>query len=146
MATYKEPVERRLAASNVAEDKCEEYLSSIKDLYWTRFGFDETNNNIPFNYFKKVDDKIRNSPDYVCISNKAFFIETKGFVGCLKIKQDDLEGYDFWNNIMDLYFFAYDCMAKKHYKLSYDDIKRKIKTSEVSNYPDNNKIYYKVKL
>tara|TARA_R100000773_G_C4142082_1_gene67980 strand:- start:28 stop:468 length:441 start_codon:yes stop_codon:yes gene_type:complete len=146
MANYKEPVEKRLLASNIAEEKCEDYLNTVKGLHWSRFGFDETNNNVPFAQFSKVPKLIRNSPDYICVSNKSFFIETKGFVGYLKIKQDDLKGYDFWNNIMDLYFFVYDCMNKKHYKLSYDDIKKKIKTSEVSNYPDNNKIYYKVKL
>ncbi len=147
MANFKSPVDRRLAASNIAEDKCEEYLSSVEQLYWTRFGFDETNNNIPFKYFKKIDDKIRNTPDYVCISpKKAFFIETKGFAGCLKIKHDDLESYDFWNEIMDLYFFIYDCINKKHYKFTYSYIKLKIRTSEAGVYPDNNKIYYKVEL
>ena len=58
---YKQPVEKRLLASNIAEEKCEEYLNTVKGLHWSRFGFDETNNNVPFVQFKKVPELISSS-------------------------------------------------------------------------------------
>tara|TARA_B100000902_G_scaffold388593_1_gene434477 strand:- start:1042 stop:1479 length:438 start_codon:yes stop_codon:yes gene_type:complete len=145
MANYKTKINDRLAARNIAEEKCEEYLTE-KNLHWSRFGFDETNKNIPFKHFIKVPELIRNAPDYICISNKAFFIETKGFNETLKIKENDLKSYSYWNNIMDLYFFAYDCEREIFHKITYKYILSVLPVSEIARYPDNKKLYYKINL
>ena len=143
---YRQPVEKRLLASNIAEEKCEEYLNTVKGLHWSRFGFDETNNNVPFVQFRKVPGLIRNAPDYVCIASKPFFIEAKGFKDGLKIKEADLKSYSYWNSIMDLYFFAYDCHREKFHKLPYSYILKVLPVSGIDKYKDNNKQYYIIDL
>ena len=146
MANFKDKVNTRLSSRNIAEDKCEEYLNTVDGLHWSRFGFDETNNNIPIKFFIKIPEIVRNVPDYICVKEKAFFIETKGFVETLKIKESDLKSYTYWNDILNLYFFAYDCEREVFHKLSYREILAELPTSEIARYPDNNKLYYKINL
>tara|TARA_R110002012_G_scaffold263932_1_gene447174 strand:- start:2116 stop:2559 length:444 start_codon:yes stop_codon:yes gene_type:complete len=147
MVDYKADYKDRTAkGANVAETKCVEFLDSHENFHWYKFGFDETDRNIPSEFFFKIPETLRNAPDYVCIKNKAFFLECKGYKDYLKIKEDDLKGYMFWNRMMDLFFFAYDCINHKHHVLSFDKLSDKIPESEIDTYPDNHKIYYKVRL
>ncbi len=147
MVDFNQPYKQRTAKeSNVAETKCVEYLNDQDNLYWYKFGFDETHKNIPFKYFIKIPEKLRCMPDYVCIGNYAFFLECKGYKGYLKLKEEDLANYEYWNSIMKLWFFAYDCVKHKHHFKSFLQIKDKIPLSEIDTYPDNNKTYYKIRL
>lgn len=144
MVDYKQPFEERIKrSSNIAEQKCEQYLDS-KNVCWHKYGFD--NHNMPKDKFVKVPKTIRSIPDYVCVSWKPFFIEAKGFKGILKIKEDDIMSYNFWNNIMDLYFYFYDCGKQKQHIMSCLKLLDTIDISETGRYPDNNKLYYKINL
>ena len=49
-------------------------------------------------------------------------------------------------DILNLYFFAYDCEREVFHKLSYREILAELPTSEIARYPDNNKLYYKINL
>ena len=140
---YNKRVEK---GSNIAESNCMDFLNSQENLHWYKFGFDETDRNIPFKYLIKIPEQLRNAPDYVCIRKKAFFLECKGYKGYLKIKEDDLNGYEFWNNLMDIYFFAYNCNNMQYKILSYENLNSRIPFSDTGNYPDNNKKYYKIEL
>jgi len=144
MVDYKQPFEERIKrSSNIAEQKCEQYLD-YKNVCWHKYGFD--NHNIPKDKFVKVPKTIRSIPDYVCVTSKAFFIEAKGFKGVLKIKEDDIMIYNFWNDIMDLYFYFYDCGKQKQHIMPCLKLLDTIDISETGRYPDNNKLYYKINL
>lgn len=144
MVNYKQPFEERIKrSSNIAEQKCEQYLDS-KNVCWHKYGFD--NHNMPKDKFVKVPKTIRSIPDYVCVSSVPFFIEAKGFKDTLKIKEDDIISYNFWNNIMDLYFYFYDCGKQKQHIMTCLKLLDTIDISETGRYPDNNKLYYKIKL
>lgn len=147
MVTYEAEYKDRTAqGANVAETKCEEFLNSQNKLHWYKFGFDETNRNIPSEYFFKIPETLRNAPDYICIKRDAFFLECKGYRDFLKIKEDDLKGYSFWNRLMPLYFFAFDCKSMTHKTISFSKLSDLIPVSDIDSYPDNKKIYYKVKV
>lgn len=147
MVDYKADYKDRTSkGANVAETKCVEFLNEQKNFHWYKFGFDETERNIPKDFFLKIPETLRNAPDYVCIKHYAFFLECKGYKDFLKIKEDDLKGYMFWNRLMDLYFFAYDCINQKHHVISFNKLSDKIPNSEIDTYPDNHKVYYKVKI
>ena len=144
MVNYKQPFEERIKrSSNIAEQKCEQYLDS-KNVCWHKYGFD--NHNMPKDKFVKVPKTIRSIPDYVCVSSVPFFIEAKGFKNTLKIKEDDIISYNFWNNIMDLYFYFYDCGKQKQHIMTCLKLLDTIDISETGRYPDNNKLYYKINL
>jgi hypothetical protein len=139
---YKQPIEKRMTKkANVAEMACEKFLKNRK-IDFTKFGFDCW--KVSVEQFMKVPAPIRNTPDFVCIYNKAVFLECKGFKNVLKVKEDDLANYKFWNNFMPLHFFFYDCVNKKHHLMSYKKLRDKILLAEVDVYPDNNKTYYKI--
>ena len=147
MADYNDEYTQRTSeGANLAETKCVEFLKAQSNLFWYKFGFDEQTRNIPVNYFSKIPETLRNMPDYVCIKHKSFFLECKGYKHFLKIKNDDLSSYRFWANVMDLYFFAFDCVGMKHHILSLNKLLNLIEKSDTGRYPDNNKLYYKVKI
>tara|TARA_R100000808_G_scaffold20899_1_gene45202 strand:+ start:1422 stop:1856 length:435 start_codon:yes stop_codon:yes gene_type:complete len=144
MVDYKQPFKERIKrSSNLAEQKCEEYLDS-KNVCWHKYGFD--NHNIPKDKFVKVPKTIRSIPDYVCVTSKAFFLESKGFKGVLKIKENDLKSYNFWNDIMDLYFYFYDCGKQKQHILSSIKLLEKIDVSKTGYYDDNKQLFYEINL
>ena len=120
MANYNDDYKERTAkGANVAETACVEFLNEQKNFHWYKMGFDEADRNIPFEYFVKIPEILRNIPDYVCIKRKAFFLECKGYRDYLKIKEADLKGSSSWNHMMDLYILAYDCVDLEHPDLSY---------------------------
>ena len=145
MANYKDSYfDRNVEGNNIAETRCVEFLDSRENFYWCKFGFDGW--KIPFKHFIKIPDVIRKIPDYVGVGRKAFFLECKGYKGFLKIKEDDFRGYSYWNGLMELYFFAYDCDTKTSWVVSYKKINTLIDDlSEIGRYPDNKKIFYKIR-
>ncbi len=148
MADYKDSFkERSKGKNNVSEKFCENWLN-VNNIKYIKFGFDQTEGNkIPTNYFFKVPVLLRNAPDYFCYREKSnIFLECKGFKGCLKIKEDDLQNYKFWNDLAPLYFFILNCSNNKHHILSYENLNSRIPFSEAEVYPDNNKKFYKILL
>lgn len=147
MVDYKQSFKKRtVKGANIAETACVKFLNQQKNFHWYKMGFDEADRNIPFQYFVKVPEILRNIPDYVCIKKKSFFLECKGYRDYLKIKENDIMSYNFWNDIMDLYFYFYDCGKQKQLIMSYTKLLDTIDISETGRYPDNNKLYYKIKL
>ena len=149
MVDYNAKYEQRTSkGANVSEKMCIKLLNEMKkvNFEWTRFGFDETNENIPSKSFVKIPQKLRNAPDFIVIGKKAIFLEAKGFRGCLKIKECDLEGYKYWNELLELMFFIYDAPNKKYKLISYEELLKLTKNAETGRYEDSNKTYYKIYL
>tara|TARA_R110002020_G_scaffold133393_2_gene297706 strand:+ start:1408 stop:1893 length:486 start_codon:yes stop_codon:yes gene_type:complete len=149
LADYMKPYKERTApGANLCEKECDKYLSSIDGVYYQKFGFDETNQKIPSQFFFKIPKLIRNCPDFIVIGKKVSFVECKGCKGNLKVKLDDLDSYKFWNMMCPLFFFILlrtdDEMKKKI--LSYDKLMLIIENNNLEKevYPDNGKEYYKI--
>jgi hypothetical protein len=139
--------ERNNGRVNIAEIKAQEFYKK-KGLYVTRFGFDEKNENIPTNVFKMIPPKIRNMPEYLVIGKKGcWLLEAKGCRDILRVKLEDMIGYEFWNNICRMVIFAYSCQFDCYYIFTYKDLKYLLKNDnsiKKDNYPDNNKEYYAI--
>ena len=138
--------ERNNGRVNIAEIKAREYYKG-KGLYVARFGFDEKNENIPANYFKMIPQNIRNMPEYVIIGKGCWLLEVKGCRDILRIKLDDMKGYEFWNKICKVVIFAYSCQFECCYIATYEKLKQLLKNDssiKKDKYPDNNKEYYAI--
>ena len=143
MVEFTEEYKARTAAgANVAERACEEYLSGRKNIAYYKLGFDETNNNI--SEFYKVPKVFRGIPDFLVISDKANLLECKGFKHKLKLKLDDMQAYNFWNNLTKLYVFIYSTMDKSHKIIEYDKLCDIAYTCKMNYYQDNGKGYYEI--
>ena len=124
----------------IGEEVCEEFLDNKKITY-ARYGFDELN-KIPYDKFVIIPEVLRNSPDYMVMHRKAFFLEVKCCRDDIRLKLDDIDSYEFWSNMCPLFFFLY-CTSKKEYlTISFNKLKEISKTCKVDTYEDNNKMYY----
>ena len=138
--------ERNTDRVNIAEIKAREYYQG-KGLHVVRFGFDEKNENVPSNYFKMIPPNIRNMPEYIIIGKGCWLLEAKGCRDILRIKLDDMKGYEFWNKICKLVIFAYSYQLDCCYIVTYDKLKHLLENDssiKKDKYPDNNKEYYVV--
>ena len=138
-----QPFEQRIKV-NTAETKFEEYCAS-KNVKFYKYGID----NHPFGkLFYNVNKIIRNTPDYIILSktNKSYLVEVKGCKRKLGIKLKDLESYDFWQKLSDIYFFIYSTTFNYYKVMSYGKLKNSLKGCNVKQYPDFNKydskLYY----
>ena len=144
MVDFRQPIEKRMTKkANIAEEKCKQFLKN-NNVYFHKFGFDCW--EVPTKEFMKLPTILRNTPDFVCIGNYSFFTEAKGYKGYLKIKEEDLGSYKYWNKVMKLFFFFYDFTKQKHHFISFSDLNDKIPLAEMDTYSDNNKTYYKIRL
>jgi hypothetical protein len=138
--TYKERNEKR---RNEAEEVAEIFFDK-KNITYRRLGFDEKSDPIESNKFSLVPSVIRCLPDYIAIGNKAIFVEAKGFVDDLKIKEDDFEEYKKWNTIMPLSIFAYDTKKKVIFYFELDQIIDSLHLFAKDKYHDNQKTYFRI--
>ena len=125
-----------------ATGKCVEYLNE-KGIMHTRYGLDALF-DIPKNEFLKLPPHIARTPDYVAFVSKAIFIEAKGCHDILKLKEDDMKAYDWWQEIMPITMFVYSTTEQNHKLVAYRELREIALKGKTGRYPDNNKLYYEI--
>ena len=110
-----------------------------------RIGFDELDNKVLSKYWMKFPAFLRNLPDSCVVKGKNFyFIEVKGCRDYLRIKLEDMESYDKWDEIAPIIIFTYSSMARELKKIKYQELKKITIDCDRERYHDNNKEYYKI--
>ena len=130
---------------NIAETKAEEYYES-RQFEIFRFGFDLLQENIDVNVWCKIPILIRKKPDYIVVKRDAYFVEAKGCVNVIRLKEEDINAYGWWKNNcnMDLGFFFYSTSHKRHLNVSYNQVLNYLPQCEIERFIDNDKKYYKI--
>lgn len=131
--------------ANIAEVKAEEYYESMGfDVF--RFGFDLLQEGIDVSTWCKIPLLIRKKPDYIVVKKGAYFIEAKGCVNVIRLKEEDINAYKWWKESlnMDLGFFFYSTLYKRHLNVSYNQVIKYLPKCEKEEFMDNGKVYYKV--
>ena len=128
--------------SFTAENKCVEFLNNNNILY-TRYGFDALF-DIPWQKFNMIPEKLRCTPDYMILHTKATLLEVKGCSNILRLKQLDMEAYDFWASMVELNMFIYSTLNRTHKIINYAKLKSIAVNCETDMYPENKKVYYRI--
>jgi len=126
----------------IAEDKCKEYLTK-NNIMFTRYGFDALF-DIPWQKFNLIPKLLRNTPDFMVITDKASLLEVKGCRDILRLKLDDMDSYREWNKICRLMMFLYSTLDNNPVIISYEKLEQIAFTCETDIYPENQKEYYKI--
>ena len=131
--------------ANIAETKAEEYYDS-RQFEVFRFGFDLLQEDIDVDMWCKIPILIRKKPDYIIVKRDAYFIEAKGCVNVIRLKEEDINAYGWWQDKlkMSLYFFFYSTRNKRHLVASYNDVLKYIPRCKIEEFIDNGKKYYQV--
>jgi hypothetical protein len=131
--------------ANVAEKNAEEYYES-QGFEIFRFGFDLLQEGIDVSIWCKIPLLIRKKPDYIVVKRSAYFIEAKGCVNVIRLKQEDIDSYKWWKESfgIDLGFFFYSTTYKRHLTVSYNQVIKYLPQCEIEEFIDNGKKYYKV--
>jgi len=128
-----------------SEKKAVEYLVN-RDIPYIRYGLDALDSELSI---YKIPSLIRSAPDYIIFNkyDSPLFFEVKGFVGEIKIKLNDMENYEKWNNHMGLIMFLYDVEHNSHCEVMFNELKKIIseRNPDKDSYPENPKnIFYKI--
>ena len=126
----------------IAEEMCVSYLKE-KNITYTRYGFDCLFDIKPRD-FMKIPKNLRSTPDYMVIAKEAYLLEVKGCHDVLRLKLDDMQSYNFWDNIVKLYVFIYSTKDRCHKIMSFDKLSEIAYGCKIGIYEDNGKGYYKV--
>ena len=131
--------------ANVAETNAEEYYKS-KGFEIFRFGFDLLQEDIDVRVWCKIPVLIRKKPDYIVVKKDAYFVEAKGCINVIRLKEEDMNAYGWWQDKfkMSLGFFFYSNSYKRHITVSYNDVLKYLPQCEKGEFTDNGKIYHKV--
>ena len=131
--------------SNIAETKAEEYYES-KGFEIFRFGFDLLQEDIDVSVWCKIPLLIRKKPDYIVVKIGAYFVEAKGCVNVIRLKEEDINAYGWWQDKfkMSLGFFFYSTSYKRHINVSYNQVLAYLPQCEKEEFIDNGKVYNKV--
>ena len=133
--------------ANIAETKAEEYYKS-RNFEIFRFGFDLLQEDIDVSAWCKIPVLIRKKPDYIIVKSNAYFIEAKGCINVIRLKEEDMNAYGWWQDKlkMSLYFFFYSAFGshKRHLIASYNDVLKYLPQCEKGEFSDNGKAYYKI--
>ena len=131
--------------ANVAEKNAEEYYES-QGFEIFRFGFDLLQEGIDVSTWCKIPLLIRKKPDYIVVKKGAYFVEAKGCVNVIRLKEEDINAYKWGkeNFNMDLGFFFYSTFHKRHLTVSYNQIIKYLPQCEMEEFRDNGKKYYKI--
>ena len=130
---------------DLAQSKVDEYFENRDDLFYMRIGFDELDNKVLSKYWMCFPVFLRNLPD-ACVVKDGFFyfVEVKGCRDYLRLKLEDMESYDKWDEIAPIVIFTYSSMAKEIKKISYKRLKKITINCDRERYEDNKKWYYKI--
>ena len=137
---YKE----RNSSIDIADIKCEELLESKEGVRYIRYGFDQQNNRIPSKDFYLMPPTIRSQPDFIVFGKEVVFLEVKGCRDVLRGKKCDINAYEFWDNLMPLYFFIYSVYYREHKIITCSNLIKFTTISPIHIYEDNNKEYFKI--
>ena len=131
--------------SNIAETKAEDYYKS-KEFEIFRFGFDLLQEDIDVSVWCKIPLLIRKKPDYIVVKKGAYFVEAKGCVNVIRLKEEDINAYGWWQDKfkMSLGFFFYSTSYKRHLNVSYNQVLAYLPQCETEEFIDNGKKYYKI--
>ena len=131
--------------SNIAETKAEEYYES-RNFELFRFGFDLLQEDIDVGVWCKIPLLIRKKPDYIVVKKGAYFVEAKGCVNVIRLKEEDMNAYGWWQDKlkMSLGFFFYSSSYKRHITISFNDVLKYLPQCDLGRFTDNGKRYYKV--
>lgn len=134
---------RNIDRINVAEEEAEKFFRASK-IEYKRLGFDEKNEQISPDRFYRVPKVIRCMPDYIAIGKDAKFVEAKGFIDDLKIKDEDYEEYQKWDRIMPLLIFAHDTKKKISFIAKLKQVTDGLHLFIKGKYKDNDKTYFRI--
>ena len=131
--------------SRPSEAKAVEYLTR-REIPHVRYGLDALDSDLPI---YKIPALIRSAPDYIIFNQHGspLFFEVKGFRDYVKIKLNDVENYEKWNNHMGMVIFLYDVEHDSYCEVMFNEIKRIIieRTPDIDSYPDSPKtLFYKI--
>ena len=141
--SYKDDYKTRNSGGDVADSKCEALLKK-RGVFYIRYGFDQQGNKIESSKFFKIPSIIRSQPDFIIISEGSYFLEVKGCRDILRLKQEDIQSYNFWQNLMSLYIFIYSATKNKYKIVTYEKLSETAITCTMDYYEDNGKAYYKI--
>jgi len=141
--SYKDDYKTRNSRIDIADSKCETFLKD-RNAYYIRYGFDQQGNKIKSDMFFKIPTIIRKQPDFIIISQNSYFLEVKGCRDILRLKQEDIKAYNFWQNLMNLYIFIYSVIEREHKIISYARLNDIAISCTMGYYEDNGKAYYKI--
>ena len=128
MADCNDGFKKRMNSENKAEQKCQEYLNSKKDIFWSRFGWDEDLGD----FFFKLPKMMWKMPDYIFINNiESYFLEAKGCYGVLQFKYVDYDQYIKWNEIMKVVIYVCDFKNLEAWLIPLNIITRDIQLLEI---------------
>ena len=86
--------------ANVGETKAEEYYKS-RDFEGFRFGCDLLQEDIDVSIWCKIPILIRKKPDYIVVKKNAYFIEAKGCINIVRLKEEFTELYKYMKELRD---------------------------------------------
>ena len=129
---------------NVAEVKAEEFFK-MRNIVYQRVGFDERNSPFPKDLFAKIPPTLRSMPAYIAINKEASFIEVKGFNQEFKLKEHDIEIYEWWMKVLNVMVYAYDFDKQVAVIIPFEKLYRDIKLKNnfaTGRYHDNGFRYF----
>tara|TARA_R100000963_G_C4618651_1_gene86833 strand:- start:95 stop:574 length:480 start_codon:yes stop_codon:yes gene_type:complete len=134
---------RNIDRINVAEEEAEKFFKA-SNISYKHLGFDEKNENISPERFYRVPKVVRCLPDYIAIGNDAKFVEVKGFVDDLTIKDENYEEYQKWDRIMPLLIFAHDAQKKVSFIAKLKQITDGLHLFTKGKHKDNGKPFFRI--
>tara|TARA_Y100000593_G_C4301760_1_gene333729 strand:- start:695 stop:1141 length:447 start_codon:yes stop_codon:yes gene_type:complete len=143
MPNHKEPFLKRMSC-NEAESKFESFCE-LRDIKYYKYGID----NHPFGKnFYKVKKVVRSTPDYIIDGYLTCFVEVKGCVNNIKLKEKDFHAYSFWNNIMTLNYCFYSKSRNQIKIINHNKLEKILPMCETDYMNDahkyDNKLYYRI--
>ena len=84
-------------------------------------------------------------PDYIAINKEASFIEVKGFNQEFKLKEHDIEIYEWWMKVLNVMIYAYDFDKQVAVIIPFEKLYRDIKLKNnfaTGRYHDNGFRYF----
>ena len=144
MANKTQSFDERINAEDTAEDYFKDYCRK-EEIKFYDYGIKDHEFG---NKFYKVKRIIRNTPDYIVMSNDTCLVEVKGCWDNISFKEGDLNSYKVWNKYMRLYYFFYSVYHKEHRWIPHNDLMNVIPLCETGYHNDPNpfddKMYYKI--
>lgn len=97
----------RQTVANTGEILFEQYCKD-KNVFFTRFGFDEKNKSLPF--FYGINPLVRNLPDYyVASKTRGFFVMVKGTANIKKKEVDMIPQFLEWYSTKEVSLYYAFC-------------------------------------
>ncbi len=145
--SYKDSYEKRKLYGNNSESVFINYCNTNNIIY-TSFGIEPFLEYYKIKYsdhkYKSLSNQLKKQPDYIIFSNNNFsFIECKSsgvdenkeYV--LRIKEDDINGYYYWNIFKPLYIFVTYNFNTESFFISLENLILEMKRTKQEVYQDN---------